>query len=111
MALKFGPPEQFAVMVLVFALCTSLTQGSLVKSLLACVGLLFGAVGQDVVSGTQRLTWGVVYLLDGINFLPAVVGMFGLAEVVYDIIHPSEFIHGAEEASSISKTFSQAGKI
>jgi putative tricarboxylic transport membrane protein len=98
MALKFGPPEQFALMALVFALCTSLTQGSLVKSLLSLfLGLLLGSVGQDVVSGAQRLTWGVAYLLDGVTFLPAVVGMYGLAEVIFDIIHPSEFIHGVEE--------------
>ncbi|MFZ4437646.1 MAG: tripartite tricarboxylate transporter permease [Syntrophales bacterium] len=98
MALKFGPPEQFAVMVLVFSLCSSLTEGGLIKSLLSLfVGLLFACVGQDVVSGSQRLTWGAVYLMDGITFLPAVVGMYGLADVTYNIIHPSEFIHGAEE--------------
>jgi putative tricarboxylic transport membrane protein len=98
MALKFGPPEQFAVMLVVFSLCTSLNQGGLTKSLLSLfLGLLFGTVGQDVASGTQRLTWGAVYLLDGITFLPAVVGMFGLTEVIYDIIHPSEFILGAEK--------------
>ncbi len=100
MALKFGPPEQFAVMVLVFALCTSLTQGRMVKSLLSLfLGLLLACVGQDVVSGTPRLTWDVVYLLDGVTFLPAVVGMFGLAEVLYNILHPAEFIQGAEKTN------------
>ena len=49
-------------------------------------------VGQDVVSGTPRLTWGSVTLLDGISFLPAVIGAFGLAEVVQNLMTPAEFI-------------------
>ncbi|MFC7400553.1 tripartite tricarboxylate transporter permease [Chelatococcus sp. GCM10030263] len=92
-ALSFGPPEYFSVMILAFALVASLTGSSLLKSTLALsLGLLVGTMGQDVVSGFPRLTFGSMELLDGVNFLPAVVGMFGLAEVLQDIASPSSFL-------------------
>jgi putative tricarboxylic transport membrane protein len=92
-ALKFGPAEYFAVMILAFTLIAALTGSSVVKATMALVfGLLIGTVGQDIVSGFPRLTFGSMDLLDGINFLPAVVGMFGLAEVLQDISNPSSFL-------------------
>ncbi|EWY40705.1 hypothetical protein N825_32785 [Skermanella stibiiresistens SB22] len=92
-ALKFGPAEYFAVMILAFTLIAALTGGSVVKATMALAfGLLIGTVGQDIVSGFPRLTFGSMDLLDGINFLPAVVGMFGLAEVLQDISNPSSFL-------------------
>jgi len=97
-ALKFGPPEYFAVMVLTFTMIVGLGGGNLIKSLLSLfLGLLFAAVGQDVVSGYERLTFGITSLLDGIKFIPVVVGMFGLSEVVYGLIHPSEFVGGDKD--------------
>lgn len=97
-ALKFGPPEYFAVMVLTFTMVVALGGGNLIKALLSLfLGLLFATVGQDVVSGYDRLTFGVTSLIDGIKFLPVVVGMFGLSEVVYDLIYPSELIGGDKD--------------
>jgi putative tricarboxylic transport membrane protein len=90
-ALSFGPPEYFSVMILAFALVSSLSGASLAKSSLSLfLGLLIGTVGQDVVSGFPRLTFGSMEMLDGISFIPAVVGMFGLAEILFDLAHPSE---------------------
>ena len=92
-ALSFGPAEYFAVMMLAFCLVSSLAGKSMIKAMMALfLGLLLGTVGQDVVSGFPRLTFGSTELLDGVNFLPAVVGMFGLAEVLQDIASPSEFL-------------------
>lgn len=92
-ALSFGPAEYFAVMMLAFCLVSSLAGKSMIRAMMALfLGLLLGTVGQDVVSGFPRLTFGSMELLDGINFLPAVVGMFGLAEVLQDIANPSEFL-------------------
>jgi putative tricarboxylic transport membrane protein len=92
-ALMFGPPEYFAVMILAFVMVSSLARGNLIKCFLALfLGLLLATVGQDVVSGAPRLTWGTMELVDGVGFIPAVVGMFGLAEVLHDIINPSEFV-------------------
>ena len=92
-AIKFGPPEYFAVMVFVFAMVVGLNNEKRLKASLSLfLGLLLATVGQDVVSGTPRLTWGSVTLLDGISFLPAVIGAFGLAEVVQNLMTPAEFI-------------------
>ncbi len=97
-ALKFGPPEYFAVMLLTFTMVAALGGGGLTKSLLSLfLGLLFATVGQDIVSGYDRLTYGVSSLIDGIKFIPVIVGMFGLTEVVYELIHPSEFIGGDKD--------------
>jgi putative tricarboxylic transport membrane protein len=92
-ALDFGPPEYFAVMVLAFVMISSLARGNMIKCFLALfLGLLLSTVGQDVVSGQTRLTWGSMELVDGVGFIPAVVGMFGLAEMIHDLINPSEFV-------------------
>jgi putative tricarboxylic transport membrane protein len=97
-ALIFGPPEYFAIMVLAFVMVSSLARGNLVKSFVALfMGLVLATVGQDVVSGQARLTWGSMELIDGIGFIPAVVGLFGLSEILYDITHPSDNV----ELSSI----------
>ena len=72
---------------------SSLARGNLVKCFVALfLGLLLATVGQDVVSGAARLTWGTVELVDGVGFIPAVVGMFGMAEVIHDLVNPSKFI-------------------
>jgi len=86
MALKFGPPEYFAIYLLTFIAILSLGGGDLVKSAISLIlGLLVSTVGMDVMSGAPRLTYGTLNLMAGIDFLPAVVGMFGLAEIVRDI--------------------------
>lgn len=92
-AIKFGPPEYFAVMLLVFAMISGLNSGKRLKAFLSLfLGLFLATVGQDVVSGMPRLTGGSITLLDGIPFLPAVIGAFGLSEVVQNIIEPAEFV-------------------
>ena len=93
MALRFGPPEFFSVMIFAFALVAGLGGGDRFKALLSLfLGLLLACIGQDVVSGVPRMTFGVDVLMDGIQFLPAVVGLFGLAEIIFELIYPSEFI-------------------
>jgi putative tricarboxylic transport membrane protein len=93
-ALLFGPPEYFAVMILAFVMVSSLARGDMIKAFLSLfLGLLLSTVGQDVVSGQVRLTWSSMELVDGVGFIPAVVGLFGLAEILYDASHPSEFVY------------------
>jgi len=90
-ALAFGPAQYFAIMVLAFVMVSSLARGDMVKSFLSLfLGLVLATVGQDVVSGQARLTWGTLELIDGIGFIPAVVGLFGLSEILYDITHPAD---------------------
>jgi putative tricarboxylic transport membrane protein len=52
---------------------------------LAVFGLLLGTIGMDAISGTQRLTFGVLELADGIGLIPAIMGLFGVAEVISNV--------------------------
>ena len=105
-ALAFGPPEYFAVMVLAFVIASTLARENMIKCFLALfLGLLLSTVGQDVVGGETRLTWGSMKLVDGVGFIPAVVGMFGLAELIYDLIHPSQFVDNSKSKIRLRDLF------
>ncbi|KAB0679729.1 tripartite tricarboxylate transporter permease [Aureimonas leprariae] len=81
-ALKFGAPEYFALIVLGLLVSISLAHGSVVKALAMIVlGLLLGTVGQDIYTGTPRFTFGQLELYQGINFVSIAVGVFGVAEI------------------------------
>jgi len=81
-ALKFGPPENFAVLLLAFATFTGLGGGDPLKTvLMTLLGLLLGTVGFDIVSGQPRLTFGLVALQSGVNFVVIAIGLFGLGEI------------------------------
>ncbi len=85
-ALKFGPPEYFAVYVFTFVAILSLGGSSFLKSAISLfLGLLVSTVGLDVITGQARLTFGSLNLLSGIDFIPAVVGLFGLSEIVLSL--------------------------
>ena len=86
-ALAFGPPEYFALMVLALSLITAFTGKSLTRGLISTLfGLLLGCVGDDVISGDPRLTFGISGLLDGIQFLPVAVGLFGVSEMIESLL-------------------------
>lgn len=105
-ALNFGPPENFALMVLGFMMVSSLARGNLIKSFLSLfLGLLLATIGQDVVSGQTRLTWGSMNLVDGIGFIPVVVGMFGLTEILHDLTNPSRFVGEASTKIKLRDVF------
>lgn len=84
-ALKFGPAEFFAVYLLTF--CSYLVSGgSPLKTLASlCIGLILAAVGMDTVSGEVRLTFGSDTLISGVSFLAAVVGLFGIGELLVTV--------------------------
>jgi TctA family transporter len=85
-ALEFGPPEYFSLVVLGLIASTALARGSMVKALaMIALGLLLGTVGQDLYTGTPRFTFGVRELYDGINFVSLAVGMFGVAEILRNL--------------------------
>jgi putative tricarboxylic transport membrane protein len=81
-ALEFGPAEYFAVMMLGLTLVSYLASKSVPKSLcMAVVGLLLGTVGIDPVRSTERFSFGSLTLQGGIELVPMVIGLFGMAEV------------------------------
>jgi putative tricarboxylic transport membrane protein len=82
-ALRFGPPENFALLVLGLLVLAYMTSGSMPRSLtMATLGLLLGMVGIDTMSAFFRFHYGVVELGDGIGIVPVAVGLFGISEIL-----------------------------
>jgi putative tricarboxylic transport membrane protein len=82
-ALRFGPPEYLALLLLGLLVLAYMSSGSMVKSLsMAALGLLLGMVGIDQMSGYFRFAYGFVELGDGLGVVPVAVGLFGLAEIL-----------------------------
>jgi len=85
-AQKFNSPDYFSLMVLGLVTAVILAQGSVLKAVtVTLIGLLFGLVGTDVSSGATRYTFGIQTLWDGIDFLPLVIGMFGIVEIIRNL--------------------------
>jgi putative tricarboxylic transport membrane protein len=82
-ALKFGPPEFFAVYLLTFCSFVGMGKGSPFKILASMtIGFALAAVGMDTVTGQLRLTFGIPDLMRGFDFLIAVIGLFGIGEIL-----------------------------
>ena len=82
-ALKFGPPEFFAVYLLTFCAFVGMSGGNAAKTVASMmIGFALAAVGLDSVTGTLRLTFGFTSLLKGFDFLIAVIGLFGIGEIL-----------------------------
>ncbi|MSQ87743.1 MAG: tripartite tricarboxylate transporter permease [Betaproteobacteria bacterium] len=82
-ALEFGPPEFFAVYLLTFCAFVGMSKEPPFKTLATMMlGFALAAVGTDPVTGTLRLTFGSTHLLTGFDFLIAVIGLFGIGEIL-----------------------------
>jgi putative tricarboxylic transport membrane protein len=85
-ALRFAPPEYFALMVLGLAMVVFLAGESMVKALLAMlVGLWISTIGTDLFTAESRFTFGQMKLLGGVDFIAATVGIFALGEVLVNL--------------------------
>ena len=86
-ALSFGPPETFALMVLAFATFIGLGGDDISKTLFSIfIGLVFSAVGLDIISGEPRLIFGgLTGFYHGINFLVLAIGIYGIGEMLWTI--------------------------
>ena len=84
--IKFGPSEYCLVALFGMTMMVAVSGGKIIKGLiLGCVGLLLSTVGLDPISGLARFTFGSTSLKAGVDFIPIMIGMFGLAEVFYQI--------------------------
>src|SRR5512134_522548 len=82
-ALQFGPPEFFAVYLLTFCAFVGMSKGQALKTIASMmVGFALAAVGLDIVTGQLRLTFGFTDLMKGFDFLIAVIGLFGIGEIL-----------------------------
>jgi TctA family transporter len=96
-ALKFQPADYFSLMVFGLIGAVVLARGSLRKAIaMVVLGLLLGLIGTDVNSGVMRFTFGIPALAEGISFVALAMGMFGIAEVIYNL----------EQGSKTHQTFS-----
>ncbi len=86
-ALTFGSPEIFALMLLAFATFIGLGGDDIPKTMFSIfIGLVFGAVGLDIISGEPRLIFGdIPGFFHGINFLVLAIGIYGIAEMLWTI--------------------------
>lgn len=82
-ALQFGPAEYFAVYFLTFCAFVGMSKGQGLKTIVSTmIGFALASVGLDTVTGQLRLTFGYVSLLQGFDFLIAVIGLFGIGEIL-----------------------------
>ena len=86
LAQEFNSPDYFSLMVLGLVMAVVLAHGSVVKAIgMVLIGLLLGLVGTDVNSGVTRYTFGISEIWDGIDFLPLVIGLFGIVEIIRNL--------------------------
>jgi putative tricarboxylic transport membrane protein len=89
LAQEFNSPDYFSLMVMGLVMAVILAHGSVLKAIgMVLVGLLLGLVGTDVNSGVTRYTLGISAIWDGIDFLPLVIGMFGIVEIIRNLELP-----------------------
>lgn len=82
-ALSFGPAEYFALFMLAFATLGGITGKNPMKTVVAAaLGIMVSTVGIDISTGTQRYTFGVLELYEGIDFILAIVGLFAISELL-----------------------------
>src|SRR5574337_1262863 len=85
-ALRFGPPEIFAIQFLTFSSFVGLGGGNPLKSLASIlIGFILASVGLDIVTGQLRLTFGFTDLMKGFDFIVAVIGLFGIGEILLTV--------------------------
>jgi len=84
-SLSFGPPETFALMLVGLTTVTLLAGDDPLKGYISMVfGLMLAMVGYDIISGDARFGFRIPEMMDGIDFLPVAIGLFGLGEVLAD---------------------------
>lgn len=112
-ALRFGPPEFFAIMLVTFTTFMSISKEKPMKVVSAMmIGFALACVGIDVVTGSLRLTFGTAELLRGFEFLIAVIGMFGLGEILVSMEEGLEFkgVQAKIDVKVVLRTWGMLGK-
>ena len=85
-ALVFGPPEYFSLMILGLAMLIYLATASMLKALImAFLGVVLGTIGTDPIHGVERFTFGSYTLMDGVGLVPVLMGLFGISEVLLTV--------------------------
>lgn len=108
LAMQFGPPEYFALALFGLSIVAGLSKGALLKGITAAlVGLLFSTIGADPVTGTIRFTMGSPYLLNGLSFVPALIGLFAVSQVFIKLQENKNFQEAIPEVPRDKLTFQE----
>jgi len=104
-ALEFGSPEYFSLMLMGLVTAAVLAQGDMLKSLaMVVLGLMLGIVGSDVDSGVKRFCFGFYELADGIGFVIIAVGVFAVGEIISNLSDPEERVVFTSKVGSLYPT-------
>jgi putative tricarboxylic transport membrane protein len=104
-ALKFGPAEFFALMVLAFVTVSSVLGNSMLRGLASlALGLAVGLIGMDAISGVARYTLGVPELIDNIEVTLVAVGLFAVSEALYVVLYEGKRTGTVNQMSSVWMT-------
>ena len=102
LSLKFGPPEYFGIMLFTLVLIAGICSDDFWKGLtLIALGLFFGTVGADPIDGTERFTFEISDLYDGVQLLPLFIGIFALSELLTQAGKSAEELNKPAEVLSV----------
>ncbi|RON50314.1 tripartite tricarboxylate transporter permease [Pseudomonas frederiksbergensis] len=105
LALKFGPAEYFAILVLSFTTVSAVLGASMLRGFASLgIGLAVGLIGLDATSGIARYTLGVPELVDGIEVVLVAVGLFAVGEALYSLLYQKEETSGRHRLTSLWMT-------
>ncbi|MDA3647444.1 tripartite tricarboxylate transporter permease [Saccharopolyspora indica] len=108
-ALDFGPPEYTALALLGILLVATVSNGGRVKAVVAaCAGLLLATVGRDAFTGSERFTFDLLPLSDGLDFVPIAMGLFGLGEILHNL---EQRQRGAPAAARVANAWPSRGDL
>lgn len=108
-ALRFGPPEYFGLMLLSLCLIAGISGKSLLKGLIsAAIGLLLTTVGMDPILGVRRFTFGSLHLADGIQVLAIFIGLFAMAEILTQLSKGKANLNARPDTLKVSDKLSFA---
>ncbi|MCJ0929801.1 tripartite tricarboxylate transporter permease [Virgibacillus halodenitrificans] len=110
-ALSFGPPEYFALALFGISIVAGVSGDSLLKGVIAgLMGLFIATIGMDPVTGTNRFTFGLPELLNGIDIIPALVGLFAISEVLTRLEKRGRITSSDIKTSSIGLKLGEVGR-
>ncbi|MFZ2102202.1 MAG: tripartite tricarboxylate transporter permease [Oricola sp.] len=99
-AVSFSSADYFSIMILALVAASTLSNGSVIKGIaMVAVGLVLGMVGTDISSGVPRYTFGIIEISDGISLVALAMGLFGVAEILSNLMHDE---HAVVDARAIT---------
>ncbi|MGA1734490.1 MAG: tripartite tricarboxylate transporter permease [Burkholderiaceae bacterium] len=107
-ALKFGPPEFFTLIFFSLTIIAGVSGDSLSKGVVSAIlGLLFATIGLDLVYGTDRFTFGNPNLMSGLNFIPVLIGLFAIPEILAFVLKKDISVGRTRSLSGQGITFAE----